>query len=148
MITPIIIMCQSSKAGFNSAQDNRRLLIYLANQIAIYDCCIIRTFAHHASRCIGIRFSSFLRHRIMIYHRIHIPAWNKKSKSWFSKHGNTLFVFPIRLTDHSNLITICFQNSCNNRMSKRWVIHISITGHIDKIYLFPSSFQHFFSCNR
>ena len=49
-ILPIIIMCQSSQAGFNPTQDNGCLFISLTDQIAVHDHRAVRTKSHLASR--------------------------------------------------------------------------------------------------
>ena len=45
-VVPIVIMGQSSQAGFNSTQNNGCLFISLTNQIAVYDHRTVRAKSH------------------------------------------------------------------------------------------------------
>ncbi len=98
-------MSQSSKRGLDSSRNDRYMLVFLANQITVYNDCPIRAFSHLAAGCVGIGLPVLFRHCIMIDHGIHIPGadyidtneveseplWNKVSdeqlKAMLAKHG-------------------------------------------------------------
>ena len=147
LVWPVIIVCHSSKTCFDTAQNDRCLFISLTNQISIDYAGIVRSFSHLAARCIGVCLSSLFGYRIMIYHRIHISCRDKKSKSWFSEHLHALRLTPVRLCNNPNTISSGFQKTCNDCVTKRWMIDIGISWYIDKIYLIPSSLFHLFSGN-
>ena len=141
-------MCQSSETCLDPSEDDRCLLIYLTDQVAVYNRCVIRTLSHHASRRISIRSAVLFRHGIMIHHRIHISRRNKESQSRFSKNRNAVLIFPVRLRNDTDFKSMRFQKSRNDRMSERRMVYISISGNIDKIQLFPSPFFHILFANR
>ena len=60
LIGPVIIMCKSSKTRLDTTQNDWCLLICLTDQIAVHNCCIIRSLSHHSARCIRILLPSFL----------------------------------------------------------------------------------------
>ena len=72
-------MCQTAQAGFNASDDDGGILVHRTDQIAVDNRCVIRTFAHHAARCIGILLSALLGNRIMVYHGIHVSGRYQKS---------------------------------------------------------------------
>ena len=72
LVRPVIIMRQSAQAGLNAADNDRRVLVGLPEQITIDNGRVIRPFSHHAARRKRIRRAPFLGHRIVIHHRIHI----------------------------------------------------------------------------
>ena len=84
LVGPVIIMCQTAQTGLNPSNDDGGILIYRADQVAVNNRCVIRSFAHHAARCIGILLSAFLGNRIMVYHGIHVSGRYQKTKTWFS----------------------------------------------------------------
>ena len=79
LVGPVVIMCQTAQASFNASDDDGGILIYRADQVAVNNRCVIRSFAHHAARCIGILLSAFLGNRIMVYHGIHVSGRYQKS---------------------------------------------------------------------
>ena len=78
LVGPVIIMCQTAQTGFNSTDNDRGLLVCMPDQITVHHGRIIRSLSHYASRGIGIGCTAFFGYRIMIHHRIHIPAETKK----------------------------------------------------------------------
>ena len=141
-------MSHSAQTRLNPTNNDRRLFINLTNQITVDDRRIVRTFSHNAARRKCICLTSLFRHRVVIHHRIHIPTGYKESKARFTVFCNAAFIFPVRLTDQPNFISIRLQKACDDRMPKRRMIHVGISGNIDKIQLFPASLLHIFSANR
>ena len=103
-VGPVVIMCQSAQAGLNASDHDGDLLIFSADQIAVHNGGIVRSPPGFPAGGVCIEASSFLIHRKMIHHGIHIAGAHQKTKSWFPKHGNTLLVRPVRLRDDAHLI--------------------------------------------
>ena len=143
-IFPIIIMGQSSQAGFNPAQNNGCFFISLADQIAVHDHCAVRSKSHLTARRVRILLSVLLRHCIVIYHGIHISGRYQKSQPRFSKYLNTLLLFPVRLRNDTHFISTALQQPADNRSTKGRMVHIGITCNIGKVYLLPPPLFHFF----
>ena len=138
-------MCQTAQTAFNPTYDDRCVLVSPADQVAIYDGCIIRTFSHDTARRKGIGLSSLFGYRIMVDHRIHIATGNQKAKTRFSQSRNRRIVFPVRLGNDPHTIAIGFQETCDNGMPKGRMIHIGIPAYIDKIQpVYAASFHIFF----
>ena len=148
LIRPVIIVCHSSKTGFDPAQDNRRILVCLPDQVAVHDGGMIRTSSHHSAWRIGIRFSSFFRNRIMIHHGIHVAGRHQKPQPWLSIFRNRSAVLPVRLGDDADLISMSLQMPGNDGVSKGRMVHIGISGHVDKIHPVPSSIDHILPAQR
>ncbi len=138
-------MSQPSQAGLNPPYDNGAVLVYGSKEIAVHNGGIIRPFSHNSSRRIGILASALFRHRVMIYHRIHVTRRDKKSQTRLSKHLNAFGVLPVRLGDNSHLVTMRLQKSGDDGMTKRRMIHIGVSRHIHKITLLPPSDTHILS---
>ena len=135
-------MGQSSQAGFNSTDNNRRGLIGVANQITIYNRSVVRPVPHDTARGIHVIISSFFRYGIMIHHGIHISCGNKKTKFWCSQNRYRCIIFPVRLRNNANRIAVCLKNSGNNGMTKGWMVNIGIAANVDKVQLFDTPFFH------
>ena len=69
----------------------------------------------------------------MIDHRIHVAAGHDKAKLRFSKDCDTFRVFPVRLGNDTDTVSVRFQYSTYNSMSKRGMIYIGIADDIDKV---------------
>ena len=108
LIGPVIVMPQSPKARLNTAQDDRRLFIRSADQIAVDDHCPVRPVSHLSTRRIGVFLSVFFGYGIMIYHRIHISGRYEESKTRFAEHLNAFRIFPVRLGNHSHRVSPAF----------------------------------------
>ena len=144
LVRPVIIVSQSPKTRFNSADDDRGVTIRAPDQIAVYHRRIIRPFSHNASRRVGIHTAPFLGDRIMVDHGIHITGRYQKGQSRLAQNRNRAVVLPIRLRNDSHRISMGFQNSRDNGMSKGRMIHIGISAHIDEIKLLDSALLHIF----
>ena len=59
-IIPVIVVSQTSEARLDPAQNNRRFLIGLTDQVAVDDHGTVRTQTHLSTRRIGILLSVFL----------------------------------------------------------------------------------------
>ena len=144
-------MCQSSETCLDPSEDDRCLLIYLTDQVTVYNRCVIRTLSHQASRRISVRSAVLFRHGIMIHHRIHISRRHEEAEPRLPENRNALIavlIFPVRLRNDTDFKSMRFQKSRNDRMSERRMVYISISGNIDKIQLFPSPFFHILFANR
>ena len=143
-ILPVVIMCHTSEACLNTAQNDGSMFIGLTDQVAVYNSSPVRTKSHLPSRGIGILLSVLLRHSVMIDHGIHISGCNQKSQPGFAEYLYTLFLSPVRLTDDPHFISAAFQQSADNGRTKGRMVHIGIPCHVDKVCLFPSPLFHFF----
>ena len=141
-------MCHTPKRRFDSSRNDRHMLIFLTDQVTVDDHCPIRSFSHLSARRVGIHFSMLLCHRIMIHHGIHITGADKKSKPWLSQCHDTFRMTEIRLGNDPHLIAMTLQQSADDRRSKRRMIHIGITDHIDKIQLINTPLLHIRSAHR
>ena len=132
-------MSHAAQAGFQSANDNRRVLISSSNQVAVYSNCSIRTKSHFPARgkCIGS--TMLLGNGIMIHHGIHVAGRHKESQPRLTEDGDGSIILPIRLGDKSNLISARFQQSRYDCSTEAWVVHIGIPAHVDKVHLLPAS---------
>ena len=84
----------------------------------------------------------------MVDHGVHISGCYKKTKAGFAKYLNALFLSPVRLWNDAYTVASAFQKTADNGRTKRRMVYIGISGKINKIYLIPSSFNHFFFCYR
>ena len=141
-------MRHSPQACFNAAQNDRCILIFSSDQVAINGNRMIRSFKRLSSRCIGIRRTMLFGYKIVIDHGVHVSGADEKGKARLSEHVNAFLILPVRLGNDPDLVAVCFQKPCNDRMPKGRVIHIGISRDIDKINLRPASVLHLFSCNR
>ena len=147
-IIPVVVMAQSSQAGFNTTDDDRCFFVNFSQFITINDCCTVRTFTHFTTGCIVILFTRLFRYSIMVYHGVNVTCTHQKTQSGFPKASKIFCCFPIGLCNETNPVTMAFQHTTNNRRTERRMVNICITTNINEIRLFPASFQHFFSCYR
>ena len=138
---PVIIMCQTPQAGFDTAEDDR-LFRPGADQVGIDDRRIIRTFSHLAARCVGILCAALFRNRIMVYHRVHISGAHKPSETRFAQNLNGFLILPVRLGDDAYFIAVRFKHTTDDRVAERRVIDIRIPAHVDKIAALPAALVH------
>ena len=137
-------MGHAPQAGLDPSYDDRCFFIGPSDQITIHYRSIIWSFSHDAPRRIGIFFSVFLRHGIMVYHGIHVAGTHQKSQSWLSQFLDAGIIFPVRLGYDPHLITIGLQMAADHRRAKGCMIHIGISDDKHKITLLPASLFHIF----
>ena len=145
---PVVVMTKPPQACLNAADQNRHILVSLANEIAINHSCIIRPLAHNPTGGKGICFAFMLGNRIMVHHRIHITAGYQETKTRPTENINRVRLFPIRLRNDTYAVAMLFQNSADDRMTEGGVINISIADHIHKIATGPATVQHILLTNR
>ena len=105
-VGPVIIMSQPSKAGFDPADDHGGFLIDLPDQVTVDHRRIVRSFPHDTARRVGVRAPPFLRHRVMVYHGIHIAARHQKGQPWLTINRDTLFFFPVGLGNDTHPVAM------------------------------------------
>ena len=135
-------MGKAAQAGFNSAYDDRHILIRGPYQIAVHHHGIVGPFAHDAARCVGIFLPPFFGHGIVVHHGIHVSRRYQEAQPGPSQHFNALFILPVRLGNDSHLISACLQQPGYDGRAKGRMIHIGVAGHIHKVALLPSSDAH------
>ena len=147
LIFPVIVMCHTSEACLDSTKDYRSFLKSLTNQITVYNNSTVRPQTHFTARRIRILLAVLFCNGIVINHGIHIAGTYKEAKARLSKYGNTLLPAPVGLWDNSHFIAPALQKAADNSSSKRGMIYVSISCHVDKIHLIPASVLHVFFCN-
>ena len=141
-VRPVIIVGQPAQAGLDPAQNNGLFLVNRADQIGVNHHRVVWPLPHLSPRRIGVLGPALLGHGIMINHGVHISPGHQKPQPGLPQHRDAGRIPPVRLGDHSYLITVGLQNTADNRMAKRRVIHIGIPRHINKIALLPSPKLH------
>ena len=147
LIFPVIVMCHTSEACLDSTKDYRSFLKSLTNQITVYNNSTVRPQTHFTARRIRILLAVLFCNGIVINHGIHIAGTYKEAKARLSKYGNTLLPAPVGLWDNSHFIAPALQKAADNSSTKRGMIYVSISCHVDKIHLIPASVLHVFFCN-
>ncbi len=69
-----IIMCQTAQRRLDPADDDGRVFVCPADQIAVYDRGPVRPPARRAARTVTVRMPAFFRRRIMVDHGIHVAG--------------------------------------------------------------------------
>lgn len=86
---------------------------------------------------------------VVVDHGIHIARRYQKSQPRCTKHGDTVFVFPVRLCNNADFIAKRFQQTADNCRSEGRVVYIGIPNNIDKVTLLPAPlFISFFEIGR
>ena len=116
----------------------------MADQIAVDDRGVIRTFSGRSARRVGIHGSWLLGNGIVIDHGIHIASANQKSKLRCTKARDGRIILPVRLCDDPNGVTVGFEHPRNDRISKGWMIDICIPDNVYEIELLDSLSLHIF----
>ena len=143
-VGPIVVMSHSSKGCLYSTDDDWCLLIEMTDEVTIDGNRTIRPLSCLSSRRICILMAPLFIHGVVIDHGIHITGRNQKAKTRLTKHINTPVILPVRLTDHSNRISVCPEHPTDDGRAKARMVHIGVSADVDKVHLRKASLLHFF----
>ena len=146
-VRQIVIVAQTAQAGLDAADQNRHILIGLADQITVDHGGIVRTLAHDAAGGVGIGFAVMLGNGIMVDHGINVAAGDQETQTGTAVDINGFGIFPVGLGNDAHGVAVAFQNPADNGMTERRVIDIRVTDYIYKIALFPAAIQHVLPAN-
>ena len=97
---------------------------------------------------IGVGFPVGLGDGVVVDHRVHIAAHDKKAQARFAEGVDRSGIFPVGLRDDADLIARVLQHARDDRVAERRVIDIAVADDIDKITLFPAAPLHIGAGNR
>ena len=126
----------------NTANQNRHIPVGLTNQVTVYDCCVVGTFAHDTAGGEGIGFAPVLGDGIVVHHGVHIAAGNQKAQTWLAVDIDGPGILPVRLGDDAYGITVTLKNSADDGVAEGRVVNVCVADDIDKIALCPAPINH------
>ena len=147
-VGPVIIMRQPAQAGLDASQDNGRMPVDTADQIAVNDIRPVRPLPHEPAGRIGIGLSALSGYGIMVHHGIHVPGRDQKGKTRLPIYLDARRILPVRLGQNGHRIPVAFQHPSDNGRAKGWMIHIGVPDDVDKVRPFDSSAFQFFRRGR
>ena len=141
-------MSKSAKRSLKPAYYYRNVIISFSDFFTINDYGSIRSFSHFSAGRIRVLTSRLFSYGVMSNHRINIAGREQKAILRPAETHKIACVFPIRLRQHTHPKSLRCQHTCNYSCTKAGMIHICVTGNINKIRAIPSERNHFFFCYR
>lgn len=141
-------MRKPSKACLNAADDDGLAAVGAADEVAVDRHGVIGPLAHHAAGGIGVGFPVGLGDGVVVDHRVHIAAHDKKAQARFAEGVDRSGIFPVGLRDDADLIARVLQHARDDRVAERRVIDIAVADDIDKVALLPAAPLHIGAGNR
>ena len=148
LVRPIIIMSQTAKRGFDTAQHDGNVFVRAANQVAVNHRRAIGPKAHLAAGRERIGAAMLLGNRIVVHHRIHVAGGNQESQSGLSQNRDAFGVAPIRLADHADLIVVRLEQPRDDGHAERRVVDVSVAAHEHEVAAVPTALFHIGTANR
>ena len=108
---PVVVVTQAAQAGLNAADDDGRVLVGLADQIAVDHRGVVGPLAHLAAGGVGIGLPAVLGDGIVVDHGVHIAAGNQEAQTGLAVNIDGGGLAPVGLGDDAHLITGLLQNS-------------------------------------
>ena len=148
LVRPVIVMAQTAQAGFDPSDNDGRVFISPADQIAVDNDRVVRPSAHNAAGTIGVLLPVTAGDGIMVDHGIHIAGGDQETQTGFSQYPDTFRVFPVRLADHAHCIAMGLQDPADNGAAEAGMVHVGIPADIYKIQPVQAGFFHILSIHR
>ena len=73
-IRPVIVVGKATKRCLQASEDDRCLLVYLSDEVAVHDDRAIRPLSHDSAGCERVRLPALFGHRVMVHHGIHVAG--------------------------------------------------------------------------
>ena len=142
LVLPVVIVCQTTQARLDAADDDGRVFERLADEIAIDRDGSVGPVAFLAARSIGVGVTTVLGHRIMVDHGVHVAGADQKAQARLAEHGNAGGVGPVGLADDAHLVAVCVEDAADDSHAKAGMIHVGVAADIDEVALVPAARVH------
>ena len=73
-IRPVIVVGKAAKRCLQASEDDRCLLVYLSDEVAVHDDRAVRPLSHDATRRERVRLPALFGYRIVVHHGIHVAG--------------------------------------------------------------------------
>ncbi|MNS54145.1 hypothetical protein D3C72_869260 [compost metagenome] len=147
-IRPVIVVSDTTQAGFNAAQYNRHIFISFFTALAVNQRGAIRTLATHVAGGIGIIVAQFAVSGIAVDHRVHVAGGDAEKQVRFAQPHEIFFIAPVRLRNDADAEALRFQHAADDRHTKTRVVDIGVTTDNDHIAAIPAQLIHLFARHR
>ena len=135
LVGPVVVVTEPSKTGLNPADDDRRMLVSPADQVAVDDDGVVRALADDAAGRVGVLVAALLGHRIVVDHGVHVAGGNQKAEPRLAILLYTRVVAPVGLADQRNAVAAGLQQAANDCGAKARMVHVRVAADIDKVGL-------------
>ena len=147
-VRPVIVMRQTPKTRLDAADDDRDAGPYLPQPIRIDRDGARRPAIRPSPRRIRVLAPLLSCRRKLVEQGIHVSAGNEKSQPGAAQLAEIFPSAPVRLCDNPNPVSVLLKKAAENGRSETRMIHISISGHEDKIKRVPAPLRHILFCHR
>ena len=135
LVGPVVVVAQPSQTGLDAADDDRRMLVGLADQVAIDDDSVVGALANDAAGRVGVLMAALLGHRIVVDHGVHVAGGDQKAEPRLAILLYTRVVAPVGLADQRNAVAARLQQAADDRSAKARMVHVRVAADIDKVGL-------------
>ncbi len=147
-IRPVIVVSDTTQAGFDAAQHDRHVFIGFFARLTVNQRRAIRTFAAHVAGGVGIIVTQFAIGGITVDHRVHVAGGDAEEQVRFAQPHEIFFIAPVRLRNDADAEALRFQHAADDRHTKTRVVDIGVTTDNDHIAAIPAQLIHLFARHR
>ena len=141
-IRPVIVVGQAAQARLDASDDEGRVLVDAANQVAVDRDRVVGTRASDAAGGVGVRVPAVLGDRVVVDHGVHVAGGREKAQARLAQDLDACGVAPVGLADDAHAVTVCLEHSGDDGHAKAGVVHIGISADVDKVALIPAAGFH------
>ena len=142
LVLPVVVVRQAPQARLDAADDDGLVLEGAADEVAVDRDGAVGTCARASAGGVGVLVAWLLVDGVVVHHRVHVAAADQKAEPGLAQDGDGIGIFPVRLRDDADLVAVGFQNTRDDRVSKRRMIDIRVADDIDKVALCPAAAVH------
>ena len=135
-------MREPAQARLDAAEDDGRLLVRAADQVAVHHRRMVRSLARLPARRIRIALALLLGNRIVVHHGVHVARRNEEPEARLAEHGYAPLVGPVGLRDEADPVAVGLEQPRDDGAAERGMIDVRIARHVHEIDRVPSAIEH------
>ena len=141
-IRPVIVVGQAAQARLDASDDEGRVLVGAADQVAVDRDRVVGARARDAAGGVGVRVPAVLSDRVMVDHGVHVAGGHKKAQTRLAQDLDACGVAPVGLADDAHAVTVRLEHSGDDGHAKAGVVHIGVSADVDEVALIPAAGLH------
>ena len=142
LVAPVIVVRDTSQAGFDAANDERHIAICFSCALAVNDHRAVGAFSTDIPRRIGVVIAPLPISGVSIDHRIHVAGGNTEEQVGAAKGSERLGTVPGWLGNDAHAKSLRFQHAPDDGHAEAGVVHVCVAGDQNDVTAVPAQRIH------